>query len=105
LGDGTSVREFLHVDDFANAINNIIKKQLYTDSITNVSGANLCTVRELSQIIRKVSGYEGNIIFSNDGQNGAAAKLLDGTRLKESGWEPCISLEQGLARAYFNLLP
>lgn len=105
LGDGTSVREFLHADDFANAIEHIIKKQLYVDSIINISGPNLCTVRELSQIIRKVACYEGNVVFSNDGQNGAAAKLLDGTRLKESEWEPRISLEEGIVRAYANLLP
>ena len=104
LGDGASVREFLHADDFANAIQHIIKEKLYVDSIINVSGPSSCTVRELSQIIRKVACYEGNIVFSNDGQNGTASKLLDGTRLKESGWEPRISLEEGIVRAYANLL-
>ena len=103
MGDGTSVREFLHADDFANAIQHIIQKQLFVDSIINVSGPKLCTVKELSQIIRKIACYGGNVVFSNDGQNGAKAKLLDGTRLQESGWEPRISLEEGIARAYAKL--
>ena len=100
LGDGSPVREFLHVDDFASAINYLIEKDLFTDSVANVSGSASWTIGELAMIIKGVTGYLGEINFADDGKNGAMVKLLDGSRLHDLGWKPKISLLEGVNRVF-----
>jgi GDP-L-fucose synthase len=100
LGDGTPMREFLHVDDFASAVNFIIRRKLFSQSVINVSGSHSCQIKDLAEIIKSVSGFEGRIIFANDGKNGAKVKLLDGSELHRQGWTPKIDLQDGVARVY-----
>jgi GDP-L-fucose synthase len=100
LGDGSPVREFLHVDDFASAIDYLIGKGLFTDPVINVSGSASWTIRELAMIIKDATGYLGQINFTNDGRNGAMVKLLDGSRLHDLGWIPKISLIEGVNRVF-----
>jgi GDP-L-fucose synthase len=100
MGDGTPVREFLHVDDFASAIKHIIKNDVFSEPVLNVSGTASWTIRDLAVIIKEVTKFQGQIVFANDGRNGAMVKLLDGSRLHSMGWEPKITLPEGVFRVY-----
>lgn len=100
LGDGTPIREFLHVDDFASAIEFILEHEIFTDPIINVSGSTSWTIKELAELIAGVTKYEGEIIFAKDGRNGAMVKLLDGGKMHSLGWVPKIPLSEGIARVY-----
>jgi len=100
LGDGTPVREFLHVDDFASAIKHIIINDVFSEPILNVSGDTSWTISDLAAIIKEVTKFQGEIVFANDGRNGAMVKLLDGSKLHSMGWVPKISLPEGVFRVY-----
>jgi GDP-L-fucose synthase len=100
LGDGRPIREFLHVDDFASAIAFILENRLFSEPILNVSGEASCTINELAEVIRRVTNYQGQVLFANDGRNGAMVKLLDGSILHSFGWRPKITLSQGVTRVY-----
>ena len=102
LGDGTPIREFLHVDDFAAAIEYILKEKLFDESVINVSGSSSWQIKELAEIIRKEVKFTGKLRFANDGKNGAMVKLLDGSELHNRGWTPRIGLVEGVARVYSN---
>lgn len=102
MGDGSPVREFLHVEDFAAAIKHIIVNECYADSVLNVSGDSSWTISDLASIIKSVTKFPGEIIFANDGRNGAKVKLLDGSKLHSMGWAPDITLPVGVARVYEN---
>ena len=98
LGDGTPLREFLHVDDLANAIALIVKLERITEGIINIPGTEAISIISLAELIKKIVGYEGNYTFRKDGKNGANIKLLDGSKIKELGWSQSISLSSGLSR-------
>jgi GDP-L-fucose synthase len=100
LGDGSPIREFLHVDDLASAVMLLIEKEFLTDSIINVSGSASLSIRELAMVIGDVTNYSGQIKFANDGKNGALVKLLDGSRLLDLGWSPKICLSEGVTRVF-----
>ena len=102
LGDGTPIREFLHVDDFASAIEFILEHEIFTDPVINVSGNTSWAIRELAELVAGVTKYEGDILFANDGKNGAMVKLLDGSKILSFGWSPKISLQEGIARVHRN---
>ena len=102
LGDGSPIREFLHTDDFASAIEFILGMEIFSDSVINVSGGTSLSIKELSEVIKAVTKYEGQIRFANDGTNGAKVKLLDGSKILSFGWSPKISLQEGIAKVYGN---
>jgi len=104
FGDGTSVREFLHVDDFANAVAKFLDKDRVGESIINVSGSQSIKIKDLATLIKEVVGFEGDIIYKRDGKNGAPMKLLDGDKFQGTGWQPEISLEEGLTRVVGQML-
>ena len=107
-GTGKPMREFLHVDDMAAASIHVI--QLDTDSYEantkpmlshiNVGTGEDCTIRELAETMSKVVGYTGNIVFDSSKPDGTPRKLMDVSRLKALGWEPCTSLVIGLSSTY-----
>ncbi|MHB2153636.1 GDP-L-fucose synthase [Calditrichota bacterium GD2] len=105
-GSGKPRREFLYVDDLADAIfflmNNIDARDLYDQGIThlNIGTGEDLTIRELADIIKKVVGYEGEIKYDTSKPDGTPRKLLDVTRLHELGWKHKISLEEGIKRTY-----
>jgi GDP-L-fucose synthase len=103
LGDGTPVREFMHVDDLASAVAFVVENQVYMDSVVNVSGTDSCTIKELADLIKKITCFDGEVSFDNTNKNGAASKLLDGSRLHQLGWAPKISLEHGIDGIYANI--
>ena len=102
-GTGTPKREFLHVDDLADACLHIMVHYKGTD-ILNIGCGEDLTIRELGERIAKTVGYQGKITLDPTKKNGTMRKLLDISRIKSLGWAPKISLEEGLKRTYQDML-
>jgi GDP-L-fucose synthase len=105
-GTGKPKREFLYVDDLADAIfylmNNVNAKDLYDKGISHINigtGEDL-TISELVNVIAKVVGYEGEIKYDSTKPDGTPRKLLDVTRLHDLGWKHKTILEEGIRKAY-----
>lgn len=107
-GSGTPMREFLHVDDMANASVHIMEldQQQYAGhtqtmlSHINVGTGQDCTIRELAETVAKVTGFKGRLSFDASKPDGPPRKLMDVSRLEHLGWRAKISLEDGLRDAY-----
>ena len=98
-GDGTPLREFLHVEDLASACLTLLKK--YDGSVAiNVGSGEEVTILQLAQGISKVVGYEGKITFDDAKPNGTPRKLLSTRMLNNLGWNSRIDLKSGLASTY-----
>lgn len=98
-GSGTPRREFLHVDDLANAV--IFMLQNYDDEkIVNVGWGEDVTIRELAQMIKAAVGYSGGLSFDPSKPDGTPRKLLDVSRLNGLGWRPRIPLKAGIESTY-----
>jgi GDP-L-fucose synthase len=98
-GTGTPRREFLHVDDLADAC--VYLMQNYSsDEIINVGWGKDLSIAELAETIRDVVGFEGEIIFDRDKPDGTPRKLLDTSRLTALGWRPTIALHDGIANTF-----
>ncbi|MES1195799.1 MAG: NAD-dependent epimerase/dehydratase family protein, partial [Steroidobacter sp.] len=92
-------REFLHVDDLADAC--LYLMQHYEDeSLINVGWGKDLTIHELADIIQHVVGYEGNLIFDTSKPDGTPRKLMDTAKLTSLGWKPGIALEDGIRQTY-----
>lgn len=102
-GSGKPLRELLHVDDLADAVIHIA--QAYSDDQhINVGSGEEVTIRELAELIAKVVGFEGEIVWNADKPDGTPRKLMDSSRLAALGWKAGISLEDGLRRTYGEFL-
>ena len=106
-GSGKPKREFLYVDDVADAcvflLQNVDAQQLYDNmkiSHINIGCGVDLTIEELSNKIAKIVEYNGKIEFDTSQPDGTPQKLLDVSRLKNLGWQPSISLEEGIKLAY-----
>jgi GDP-L-fucose synthase len=98
-GTGTPRREFLHVDDLADAA--VFLMQNYDDpEIVNVGTGADATIRELAEMVARVTGYKGEIVFDTSKPDGTPRKLLDVSKLTGLGWKASIDLETGIARTY-----
>ncbi|MEO6096591.1 MAG: GDP-L-fucose synthase [Fibrobacteria bacterium] len=102
-GTGSPKREFLYVDDLAEACVFLMKEYLHDETI-NVGSGQEVTIKELALRIKAAVGYEGELVFDASKPDGTPRKLLDVTRLKELGWQPKVNLEQGIALAYKDFL-
>jgi GDP-L-fucose synthase len=98
-GTGTPRREFLHVDDLADAVVFMLKTY-DEEAIVNVGWGQDMTIRELAEMVMSVTGFKGNLVFDSSKPDGTPRKLLDVTRLTELGWRPRISLREGIASTY-----
>ena len=98
-GSGEPRREFLHVDDVAEAA---VFLMLSYDSadIINVGVGEDISIRELAELVCRVVGYRGQLVFDASKPDGTPRKLLDVSRLRNLGWRPRITLEEGIAQAY-----
>jgi GDP-L-fucose synthase len=98
-GSGLPRREFMHVDDLADAC--VFLMQKYNESeIVNIGTGTEVTVKELAEMIRRIVQYEGDVIWDSTKPDGTPQKLLDVTKLNRLGWQPKISLEEGIRRTY-----
>jgi GDP-L-fucose synthase len=98
-GSGTPRREFLHVDDLADA--SLFAMLHYEQpEILNAGAGEDLTVAELAETIRSITGFEGNIVWDRTQPDGTPRKLLDVSRLAALGWKARIPLRQGLEAAY-----
>lgn len=98
-GTGTPRREFLHVDDVADACHFLMQEYSGLE-IVNAGWGKDISIAELADLVAKVVGYSGEIVFDRSKPDGTPRKLLDSTRLTELGWTPTIPLREGLEQAY-----
>jgi GDP-L-fucose synthase len=98
-GSGTPRREFLHVDDAADALVHLMTH--YSDAThVNVGSGTDLTILELAHLIARVVGFTGRIVVNPSRPDGTPRKLLDTNKLVSLGWNPKIGLEEGLASTY-----
>ena len=98
-GTGTPRREFLHVDDLADAVIYLLKT--YDDeAIVNIGWGQDVTIRELAEIVASVAGFRGRLEFDTSKPDGTPRKLLDTSRLTALGWVPKIKLKPGIEDTY-----
>ena len=98
-GDGTPMREFLHVDDLEEACYTCM--ETYDDSeLINIGTGEDVTIKELAETIKDIVGYENSIKWDTDKPNGTPRKVLNVDKIKSLGWEPKISLREGIESTY-----
>ena len=98
-GSGTPMREFLFVDDMAEAVVFALENKL-TDYLYNVGTGVDLTIMELAQTIQKIIGHQGEIIWDHSKPDGTPRKLMDVTKMHKLGWKHKINLEKGIKTTY-----
>ncbi len=98
-GTGTPRREFLHVDDLADACL-FLMERYESEELINVGWGEDISIRDLANLVRDVVGFAGGIEFDTTKPDGTPRKLLDVARLTALGWKPRIPLADGVARVY-----
>ena len=98
-GDGTPKREFLHVDDLAEAAYTCMESY-DSDEVINIGTGEDVTIKELAETIAGVTGYKNNVKWHTDKQNGTPRKVLNVDKIKALGWEPKIGLREGIESTY-----
>jgi len=107
-GTGNQLREFMHVDDMASACQFVMEmsKDKYShlvenrNNFVNIGTGKEITIKSLSKLIAKISGYSGKINFNDSFPDGTPQKLLNVSKLSNAGWKYNISLEEGLVKTY-----
>ncbi|AZC20990.1 GDP-L-fucose synthase [Pseudomonas sp. CMR5c] len=102
-GTGKSKREFLFVDDLADASVFLMENSI-NSGLFNIGTGKDITIHELTKIVMQVVGFEGDIIFDNDKPDGTPRKLLNIDRMHNLGWSAKTSLQDGIAHAYKDFL-
>ena len=97
-GHGTARREFLHVDDAADAA--LLMMESEVTGLYNVGSGDDLPIRELAEIVARVVGYDGPVEWDTSKPDGTPRKLMDSSRLRSTGWTPRISLEDGIRSTY-----
>ncbi len=102
-GTGSPLREFLYADDLADACYHLMMN--YNEELfVNVGYGEDLNIKDLALLIKKIVGYEGELVFDTSRPDGTARKLMDSTRLFATGWKPKINLEAGIKLAYEDFL-
>lgn len=102
-GTGTPLREFMYVDDLADACMYMMLN--YNDELfLNVGSGQEVSIKDLALLIKKAVGYSGNIEFDTSKPDGTPRKIMDSARLYSQGWKPSIQIEQGINLAYTDFL-
>jgi GDP-L-fucose synthase len=110
-GTGTPRREFLHVDDLADAgvflmnlsdgtLNSVLSPSPSVPPLVNIGCGEDLTIRELAELVGNVVGFKGELVFDTSRPDGTPRKLLDVSKLRELGWQPKISLREGIRQTY-----
>ena len=101
-GSGTPLREFLHVDDLADACHYLM--QNYNEAgLVNIGVGHDLSIKDLALLISNIVGYRGNIVQDLSKPDGTPRKLMDVSKLKAVGWQAKIGLEEGIRRVYIQL--
>ncbi|AGB73017.1 MULTISPECIES: GDP-L-fucose synthase [Rhizobium] len=98
-GSGTPMREFLYVDDMAEACVYLMEKGIAA-GLFNIGTGTDVTIRELAEIVMDVVGFTGEIVFDRSKPDGTPRKLLNVDRINELGWKAKTSLREGISKAY-----
>lgn len=102
-GTGSPRREFLYVDDLADACAHLME-QGYAGELLNIGTGDDVSIRELAEAVMQVVGFNGRIVFDTSKPDGTPRKLLDVGRLAAAGWRSSVTLRDGIARAYADFL-
>lgn len=94
-GDGSPTREFLYSEDLANACV-FLMKEYNSDEIINVGINNEITIKELAEIIKKIVGFDGEILWDTSKPNGTPRRAVDSSKIMSLGWKPKVDLETGI---------
>ena len=98
-GTGSPKREFLHVDDMADACVHLLKTYSGNDFVNIGTGEDI-TIKDLALLIKDITEYSGELAFDSSKPDGTPRKLLDVSRLHNSGWQAKISLREGISKTY-----
>jgi GDP-L-fucose synthase len=94
-GSGTPLREFLHVDDLAKAI--LVCLEKYDDSQQiNIGSGDEISIKDLGQKIANLTGFTGKVVWDSNRPDGTPRKVLDSTKINKLGWNPSITLDEGI---------
>lgn len=98
-GSGTPMREFLHVDDLAQAVVFALENKL-PEYLYNVGTGTDIAIKELAETIQQIVGHQGTIIWDTTKPDGTPRKLMDSSKMHQLGWKHTIELEEGIAQTY-----
>lgn len=98
-GTGNPLREFMHVDDLADACCFLMKSHTHLP-LTNVGSGQEISIRDLAYLVAEIVGYRGRIVFDDSKPDGAPRKLLNCSRLNDLGWKPKVDLRSGINDLY-----
>lgn len=102
-GTGRPLREFMHVDDLADAL--VFLMKTYSDETPiNVGSGQEVSIQELAEIVAEVVGWTGTFTYDTSKPDGTPRKLLDSSRLFALGWRPTLTLREGLAMTYAHCM-
>jgi GDP-L-fucose synthase len=100
-GTGAPMREFLHANDMANAC--VYLMQTYNEpGLVNIGTGEDITIKDLALLVKKITGFTGELVFDTSKPDGTARKLMDVSKLHSFGWKHTISLEDGIKDVYEN---
>lgn len=97
LGTGRPLREFLYVEDLAEAVIFMLENYNGKDGLINVGSGSEITIKDLANIISHAIGYKGEILFDTEGLDGTPRKIMDNSKIESLGWKPKIKLKAGIA--------
>jgi len=98
-GSGKPMREFLHVDDLAEACL-FLMNRYNQKGFVNVGTGKDITISDLAQLIKRIVGYQGDLKFNSEKPDGTPRKLMDVSKLQEMGWTAATTLEEGIRKTY-----
>ncbi|WPR77521.1 GDP-L-fucose synthase [Algoriphagus sp. NG3] len=98
-GSGTPMREFLFVEDLADAVVFALENQ-FQDNLYNVGTGVDLTIKDLAELIQKIVGHTGEIIWDSSKPDGTPRKLMDVSKMTDAGWKAKVGLEEGIRRTY-----
>ena len=98
-GSGTPMREFLFVDDMAEAVTYALENKL-PEYLYNVGSGVDVTIKELAQIVQNIVGHKGDIVWDSTKPDGTPRKLMDVSKIQSMGWKHQIELKEGISMVY-----
>lgn len=102
-GTGTPLREFLYVDDLANACTFLMETYEESKHI-NIGTGKEISIKDLAETVKKIVGYQGELIFDASKPDGTLRKVLEVSKITNMGWKPTVDLEEGIKNAYQDYL-